>query len=92
MKLQLFTQENLSRIFLSPYVYFFPTGNDTTLYSELFDTHIILPGSKTEWETFFGEWEQSGIEYDNLLSALRKKIPEKTEFLIRQMMTKGILE
>jgi hypothetical protein len=92
MKLQLFTQQNLSRIFLSPYVYFFPAGNDTTLYSELFDTNIVLPGNKTEWETFFGEWEQSGIEYDNLLSALRTKIPEKTESLIRQMLIKGILE
>lgn len=92
MKSRLFTQQNISNLYLSPYVDYLPEGEQIVFRNDLFRQVVITPPLKTDAASFVDKLRE-GMSEEDLLNLFRESFQSgKPGELLAGFMQKGILE
>jgi hypothetical protein len=92
MKARLFTQKNIGKLYLSPYVDYMMEGDKIVFRNDLFNQVVITPALKTDLAAFLGKLRE-GMAEEEMLNHLGQSFnAANPEALLTGLMQKGILE
>ena len=86
-----FDNENVNKIFLSPYCTIKEYNNGIAVYQYLFNTTLRISGSKENILKFIEEL-QKGLALDRILKLLKHLNIENPDQWVKISMQKGMLE
>lgn len=92
MKARQYNKENISKLFLSPYVDSIIEGDAIAFHNDLFRQVVITPPLVTGAEQFLDKLRE-GMEVEEMIDYLSASLQtENAEDVLEGLMQKGILE